>query len=246
MRAFLVLIICLMASVSRLGFGKTQFLLEATVDSASFYESADTYSKVLGVFPIGSVIEIEPGFENFPGQFFKAVATSTTTQKKITGFVLKSEFREFRKAQKATSSKKESPQEKPFYPWSLGVGLSGTSDTENTSVVIASELRYLWNLWLESYFGIDLSLGTATAVGSRVGQRFYFPDNQFRPYIQGGYQIRDFTAFNSSAFELGLGLQVVRRNIAYFELGGIYLIRNSFDSTANNYWVFGGSSGLRF
>jgi hypothetical protein len=226
--------------------------LRATVDSASFYQSSDRFSQVIGVFPAGSEITLVPGYEKLPGEFYFAEATSTKSGKSVQGFVLKSDFELLDSADKGNSSSKKTSaakakqSEPDFYPWSLGLGLSGTSNRQNTSVVITFEARYAWTSYFESIAAMEVSFGTEFAVGSQVGQRVYAPLNEFRPYIHGGYRIRDLTQLSSSAWEAGGGIQVLRSKVAYFEIGAVYLFRTAFDDNAENFWVFGGSSGLRF
>jgi hypothetical protein len=226
----------------------------SVVESANLFEKNDRYSKVLGVFPLESEIHIKPGYEKMLGEFFYVEAISQKTGNTIEGFVLKTDFEEKSVQKKsaldpkkdkkpkhdsATSDNKESP-------WSLGLGLTGTSNKENTSFVLTSELRYLWVPAFESSGSVDLSLGTTNAIGLRLGQRVYAPLETFRPYVGTGYRIQNNKDISSSAIELNFGFQVVRNAGAYFELGATYLFRTVFDSQAQNYWVFGGASGIRF
>jgi hypothetical protein len=134
-----------------------------------------------------------------------------------------------------------------FKHWSVGFGFSGTSSSSGTQVVISGDLRYLWLKWLETLVGLDLELGSKSALGLRAGQRFYAPvSDSFRPFVHAGYRMSDVKDMQSAALEFGGGFQVAYRQGSYFELGIFYLYPKPFNSDAEGYFVFGGSSGIRF
>jgi hypothetical protein len=130
---------------------------------------------------------------------------------------------------------------------SFGVGFGGYSFGGNTYVTVSTDARYLWVDWTESIVGVDLTFGEDTFWGYRLGQRFYAPLGSFRPYVHLGYRRFDAADSKNAAWETGGGFQVFYAGgTSFFDVGALYLSRTSFDASATNGWVFGGSSGVRF
>lgn len=131
-------------------------------------------------------------------------------------------------------------------PWSFGAGLGGYAVEDERLIAISLEVRYLWREWTETYGGLDFTFGSRTAVGARLGERFYLiPDGSFRPYAQVGARWFDVTRGNSLAAEFGAGFQIYHHESSYFELGALYIVPAS-NSEYKRSWVFAGSSGIRF
>ena len=134
-----------------------------------------------------------------------------------------------------------------LYPWSFGFGFSGYSTPVASYFLISGDARYAWTQWTESMLGLQLGLGGGTQFGAQVGERFYAPLDNFRPYAQIGYLRSDLRYSMSSAWVMGGGFQVsYGGGHSFFELGILYLLRTPFGPYNLNSWSFAGGSGIRF
>jgi len=148
---------------------------------------------------------------------------------------------------KTSDLPQQSENRKVEHPLSLGAGLSGYSSSEKSQIQISGELRYLWNWRNEAMVGLELSFGSDSAVGMRIGERHYIPlGSRFSPYLHFGLRSFDVTSPTNMAFDPGFGIQFTHPQGAFVELGANYLWASPFEKGRENIWIFGGSSGLRF
>lgn len=132
-------------------------------------------------------------------------------------------------------------------PWSLGAGFAGSSIDDRTTVVVSADARYLVVPWYEIVTGVDLGFADITTFGIRLGNRFYAPTYRYRPYVHIGYRDVQMSVAGTSAWETGVGLQMLYgQGTTFFDVGVLYLWRRAFNGMAENGWTFGGTSGLRF
>ena len=156
---------------------------------------------------------------------------------------------------KANSPKKVSKPSKTFEekskpkrnPWSMGFGIGAISSEGETQISLSADVRYRWNVWTESVVGLDLYLGSLTAVGYRMGEKFFVPLKQsFIPFGYLGFRQSDVTDSKSCAYEPGVGFRYQSSTSGYFEVGLHYLIRKPFDNERANIAFLNASSGFSF
>ena len=207
-----------------------------------FWEEPSESSKLIGRIPKSAEVQGVPGFEAGEGEFYRVFANNSKG-KTVVGFVKKDDF-EIIEIQ--TQSNEDHPQQDG--KWGLGFGLSGSSSGGSTQFIVGVEGRYLWNPVFENSLALDLGFGGGTVTaGSRFLNRLYLPTKPFKPYIQGGIGFFNLASIpDSGAWIAGLGVQILRRGGAFFEVGADYYIRRPFNESVVNTVVFGGSSGFRF
>ncbi len=206
-----------------------------------FWEEASESSKLIGRIPKSAEVQGVPGFEAGEGEFFRVFANNSKG-KTVVGFVKKEDFEIVEIAQPHEENSQQVGK------WGLGFGLSGSSSGGATQFIVGVEGRYLWNPVFENSLALDLGFGGGTVTaGSRFLNRLYLPTKPFKPYVQGGIGFFNLASIpESGAWIAGLGVQVLRRGGAFFEIGADYYVRRPFDGSVVNTIVFGGSSGFRF
>jgi hypothetical protein len=151
---------------------------------------------------------------------------------------------------KKTLKSPKTPEEKAKpkrNPWSMGFGIGAISSEGETQISLSADLRYRWNVWTESVVGLDLYLGSLTALGYRLGEKFFVPLKQsFTPFGYLGFRQSDVTDSKSCAYEPGVGFRYQSSSSGYFEVGLHYLIRKPFDNERANIAFLNATSGFSF
>ena len=229
-------------------FAAESFKLKTRVQHASLWSEPSTSSKRIGKLVFGSNLDALSS-ESSNHFYHVRVFTAGQNPKWVEGWV---ESRDVEKSASAAKSVAEEPADETNelpdpHRWSLGAGFGGYSVSNKTQVTITGEIRYKWTRVTETVSGVDLSFGSSAAFGLRLAERFYAPvSHTFVPYLHTGYRISNVARFDTSAWDLGGGFQVIQGGGSYFEVGVNYLMAKPFNDSGDNAWVFGGSSGFRF